>query len=200
MRFGYIKPTKLYSKKFQLLLSKTAINVDMILEHWPDIIRLAVSLQQRTILPSQILSQLTARHQQNKFAKALQELGRIARTDFMLTWISEPAVRRASQIMLNKGEMSHVITDIMDRTIEGQALRIKGGQFVKAMIVFSNTEDLHPIVTRLREAGCTIPDEVLTHISPLGTRHLIFNGDYIWEAPLREKLDIESSKASKNTL
>ena len=68
------------------------------------------------------------------------------------------------------------------------------GQFVKAMIVFSNTEDLHPIVMRLREAGCVIPDEVLTHISPLGTKHLIFNGDYIWEAPVRAKLDNESTR------
>jgi hypothetical protein len=42
--------------------------------------------------------------------------------------------------------------------------------------------------------NCVVPDEVLTHISPLGTRHLIFNGDYIWEAPLRAKMDSESAK------
>jgi TnpA family transposase len=120
----------------------------------------------------------------------LKEFGRIERTDFMLTWISEPAVRRTSQVMLNKGEMSHVLSDairihrhprIMDRTQESQSLRGKAGQFVKAMVVLSNTLDAGALVEQRRASGIGIPEEVLRHISPLGTRHLIFNVDYLWD-------------------
>lgn len=69
----------------------------------------------------------------------------------------------------------------MDRTQESQSLRGKSGQFVKAMVVLSNTIDAGALVERRRASGVDIPDEVLRHISPLGTKHLIFNGDYLWD-------------------
>lgn len=188
LKFGIMRSAKAYPEVAPIL--GNPINETLVFEHWPDVIRLAVSLHQRTLAPSQILRQITVRNQQNQFGRALHELGRMIRSDAMLTWISEPEVRRSNQVMLNKGEMSHVLSDairmhrqgrIMDRSSEQQGLRVKAGQFVKAMVVVSNTTDLDAVVDRLRTNGRSVPDELLTHISPLATRHIAFNGDYLWE-------------------
>lgn len=188
LRFGIMRPARTYKGMEDLL--GPAIRTDIIHDHWPDILRLGVSLRQKALLPSHILRQVSGRHQQNQFAKALQELGRIDRTDHMLSWISDPSIRRTSQVMLNKGEMSHVLSDairihkqgrIMDRTQEQQSLRGKAGQFVKMMVILSNTLDAGNAVEQLRSEAKHVPDEALAHISPLGTKHLIFNGDYLWD-------------------
>ncbi len=80
------------------------------------------------MLPSQVLRQITTRHQQNQFSRALAEFGRIYCTEFMLRWIAQPELRRDVQVMLNKGEMGHILSDsirihrqgnIMDRTRSG---------------------------------------------------------------------------------
>ena len=49
------------------------------------------------------------------------------------------------------------------------------------MVVLSNTIDAGALVEQRRASSIDIPDEVLRHISPPGTRHLIFNGDYLWD-------------------
>lgn len=190
LKFGIMRPAKAY--KHMLPLLGSPINTELITEHFADIVRLGVSLQEGKVLPSQVLRQIIARHQQNQFSKALAEFGRIDRTEFMLRWISDPELRRNVQVMLNKGEMGHILTDtirvhrqgaILDRTQERQSLRGKAGQFVKAITIWSNTKDGGMIVDGLRSRGREIPDEVLRHISPLGSKHILFTGDYAWRTP-----------------
>lgn len=42
---------------------------------------------------------------------ALRKLGRIERTLFTLDWLEQPALRRACQAGLNKGEARHALAD-----------------------------------------------------------------------------------------
>jgi TnpA family transposase len=190
LRFGIMRPARTY-KHFLPLLGNP-INTTLIIEHYDDILRLGASIKKGKVLPSHVLRQITTRHQQNQFSKALAEFGRIDRTDFMLRWISDPEFRRDVQVMLNKNEMGHILTDtirihrqgvILDRTQEHQSLRGKAIQFVRAMVVWANTKDGGDVVQRLRAEGQDITPEVLAHISPLGTKHILFNGDYPWRTP-----------------
>jgi TnpA family transposase len=55
------------------------------------------SLQAGTILPSAMLKRLAAFQRQNQLDLALQELGRIERTLFILDWLESPQLRQLCQ-------------------------------------------------------------------------------------------------------
>src|SRR3712207_4125855 len=70
---------------------------------------------------------LGAYKRQNRLDFALAEVGRIERTLFTLDWLESPALRRACQAGLNKGEARHALAQAVyahrqgqfaDRTIE----------------------------------------------------------------------------------
>jgi len=60
------------------------IKTDVIREHWSEILRLVAPLNAGTVLPSAMLRRLSAYQRQNQLDLALQKLGRIERTLFML--------------------------------------------------------------------------------------------------------------------
>jgi len=85
------------------------IRVDVIREHWGEILRLVASLKAGTVLPSAMLKRLAAFQRQNQLDLALQELGRIERTLFMLDWLESPELRQRCQAGLNKSEQRHAL-------------------------------------------------------------------------------------------
>ena len=54
-----------------------------------------------------MLKKLAAYRRQNQLDVALQELGRIERTLFMLDWLESPELRRRCHAGLNKSEQRH---------------------------------------------------------------------------------------------
>jgi hypothetical protein len=86
---------------------KKDIRVDLIVQHWDDLNRIAASLKDGLIRPSLLISKLQAKQQQNPIQQALQELGRIAKTLHILEYVDDPALRRRVLIGLNKGEHLH---------------------------------------------------------------------------------------------
>ncbi len=128
---------------------------------------------------------------QNALAKAPRETGRLERTLFTLDWISAPALRRRANAGLNKGEAHHALKravffhrlgEIRDRTFENQSYRASGLNLAVTAIILWNTVYLARAVDALRARGETLPDELLTHVAPLGWEHITFNGDYVWPA------------------
>ncbi len=73
------------------------VKVDVIREHWDEIVRLVASLKAGTVLPSAMLRKLAAYERQNQLDLALREIGRVERTLFMLDWLESPALRRRCQ-------------------------------------------------------------------------------------------------------
>ena len=168
-----------------------AVDFRVIAENWDEILRLAASIKAGTVTPSAILRRLAAYPRQNALAKALKEIGRLERTLFTLDWISDPALRRRSNAGLNKGEAHHALKravffhrlgEIRDRTFENQSYRASGLNLAVAAIILWNTVYLGRAVGELRSRGEMIPDELLSHIAPLGWEHIAFNGDYVWPA------------------
>lgn len=56
------------------------INVDLILRHWDELLRIAGSLKQGFVTASLLISKLQSYPRQNALTRALQEYGRIAKT------------------------------------------------------------------------------------------------------------------------
>ncbi len=169
------------------------IDIDLIRAHWPEILRVAVSIRTGTVTASLILRQLASYPRQNGVAAALRELGRLERTLFTLDWLDDPALRQRASQELNKGESRnslaravflHRLGEIRDRTYENQQHRASGLNLVVTAIILWNTRYLGRALAALRQVE-EVPEHLLVHLSPVGWEHVNLTGDYIW-APDRD--------------
>lgn len=166
------------------------VKVDVIREHWDEIVRIVASLKAGTVLPSAMLRKLAAYERQNQLDLALREIGRVERTLFMLDWLESPTLRRRCQAGLNKSEQRHFLTQaictfkqgrIADRTHEAQQFRASGLNLVIAAIIYWNSTYITDAVAHLRSIGEPAPDDCLAHTSPVGWGHIAFSGDFLWD-------------------
>jgi TnpA family transposase len=171
------------------------------------VVRLVASLKAGHVAPSMMLRKLAAYERQNQVDIALQEIGKIERTLFMLDWLENPSLRRRCQAGLNKSEQRHALTHaictfrqgrIIDRSHEAQQYRASGLNLVIAAIVYWNSTYMADAVVHLRSAGESIPDELMAHTSPVGWEHIAFSGDFLWDraalATNRKLLNLTSRK------
>jgi TnpA family transposase len=187
-RFATFDPAKHYPTLKPLMGRR--VKTDVIKAHWDEVVRLVASLKAGTVQPSAMLRKLAAYERQNQLDLALQEIGRVERTLFMLDWLESPALRQRCQAGLNKSEQRHQLTQaictfkqgrIADRTHEAQQFRASGLNLVIAAIVYWNSTYFADAVAHLRAQGEVIPDELLAHVSPVGWNHIGFSGDFLWD-------------------
>ncbi|GAA5534097.1 Tn3 family transposase [Deinococcus aluminii] len=165
------------------------LNLDLIRANWDELRRLTVSVRLGTVTASLLMSKLASYPRQNSLALALRELGRVQRTLFTLEWLLSPELRRRVNAGLNKGEARNALAravsfhrsgEIRDRSAEAQNNRANGVNLLVALITTWNTVYLDRTVEALRAEGQTIPEDLLTHLSPLGWDHIGLTGDYLW--------------------
>jgi hypothetical protein len=133
-----------------------------------------------------MLKKLAAYRRQNQLDLALQELGRIERTLFMLDWLESPELRRRCHAGLNKSEQRHFLAQeicpfnqgrIAERGAEAQQFRASGPNLVIAAIVYWNSTYIADAVAHLR-AQESLDDALLVHTTPLTWEHI---GFFLWE-------------------
>jgi TnpA family transposase len=187
-RLASIEPAAVYNG-LQPLMGRR-IKLDVIRQYWDEVVRLVASLKAGTVAPSTMLKKLAAYERQNQLDLALQELGRIERTLFMLDWLENPELRRRCQAGLNKSEQRHALAQaictfrqgrIADRTAEAQQYRASGLNLVIAAIVFWNSIYMADAAAHLRAAGEPRLDELLGYTSPVTWEHVGLVGDFLWD-------------------
>ena len=166
------------------------IRADIIREHWDEVLRLVASLKIGHVAPSTMLKKLAAYERQNQIDIALQEIGKVERTLFMLDWLESPELRRRCQAGLNKSEQRHVLTQaictfrqgrMIDRTHEALQYRASGLNLVIAAIVYWNSTYIADAVRHLRASGQAVDPALLPHSSPVSWEHVAFSGDFLWD-------------------
>lgn len=65
------------------------LNTDLITQHWDDMIRTAASLKSGDVTASLLVSRLRAGARRNQLTRAIQELGRAAKTRFLLAYLED---------------------------------------------------------------------------------------------------------------
>jgi TnpA family transposase len=157
-----------------------------------------------------MLKRLAAFQRQNQLDLALQELGRIERTLFMLDWLESPQLRQRCHAGLNKSEQRHVLAQVIctfkqgriaDRGHEAQQFRASGLNLVIAAIVYWNSTYLADAIAHVCAEGNPVPAEFLAHTSPLTWEHIGFSGDFLWQraattAGLRRPLNLTRNRAA----
>ena len=165
------------------------VRENLIRDHWEDILRIAISMETGVIQPSQIIRKLASYPRQNALAVALREVGRIERTLFIARWLTDTELQRRAQIGLNKGEVHHALKnalrigrqgEIRDRSSRAQDDRLAGLNLLAAIIIYWNTKRLDQIIAKRRHAETYDPENLLSHVSPLGWAHILITGEYRW--------------------
>lgn len=84
-------------------------NLELIAEHWDDLLRLAGSLKFGHATASLLVGKPSASGRQNTLATALKEYGALRRTVYAARYLSDPDYRRKISRQLNKGESLHAL-------------------------------------------------------------------------------------------
>ncbi len=142
---------------------------------------LTASLRNRVASAHVVLQRLANASPADRVAKALTALGRIVKTIYILRYIHEEDLRRRVQLQLNRGESRHALARWL---FFGNRGEFRSGDYEEIMnkasclsllsnaVLVWNTMAIMKIVTQLRAAGETIPDEDLARISPLMHQHV----------------------------
>ena len=187
-RLAPIAPVTAYPSITPLLGKR--IRTDIIGEQWDDVLRLVGSIKAGHVAPSVMLRKLAAYERQNQLDVALQEIGKIERTLFMLDWLENPDLRRRCHAGLNNSEQRHALAQaiytfrqgrIIDRSHEVQQYRASGLNLVIAAIVYWSTIYMDAAAEHLTTSGGTFDDALFAHLSPMGWAHISLTGDYLWQ-------------------
>lgn len=187
-RLACVEPSSRYPELKGVMGGR--IKIELIREHWGDILRLVASLKAGAVAPSAMLKKLAAYERQNRLDRALRECGRLVRTGFMIDWLETPALRRRCHAGLNKSEQRHALASqvctyrqgrLADCSREALEFRASGLNLVIAAIVYWNSTYTADAVAHLRSSGAAAPDSLLAHTSPVGWEHIGFSGDFLWD-------------------
>ena len=174
---------------FTPLLTKTA-DLNIVEEQWEEMIRVALSLKQRTAPAHVIVQRLTNSFPSDRLSKAFTNLGRIIKTQYILRYLTDLELRQTVQLQLNKGEYRHKLPRRIFFADQGE---FTTGDYEEIMnkasclslvsnaILYWNTIKINDIVEKLRSQGEDIDKETLSHISLLPFRHVVPNGTYFIE-------------------
>jgi TnpA family transposase len=88
-------------------LARNKINLPLAIENWDDLLRVAGSLQLGIVHASHLMRTLQGGNRASTLAKAIAEVGRIAKTLYLLNYIDDELYRRRILNQLTRGERRH---------------------------------------------------------------------------------------------
>jgi len=174
-------------------LLRGRINVELIIEQWDQLVRLAASLKDRLTPAHVVMQRLANANASDRLAGALTQLGRLMKTLHILRYIHEAPLRDAIQLQLNRGEFRHILAKSLFFANQGG---FRSGDYEEVMnkasclsllsnaVLVWNTVHIARITGQLRAAGHEVRDEDLARVSPLMHAHVIPNGSY-FQSPRR---------------
>ena len=110
------------------VLLKGLVRSKTLLDNWDELLRVADSLKLGWVTASLLISKLQTGARENVLSRALRDLGRLVKTQFILRWIENPDYRRRIHRQLNKGEALHALHRFLFFAHEGKVQRRQADQ------------------------------------------------------------------------
>ena len=116
-------------------LARQRINIPRIERNWDDLLRVAGSLKMGTVSASELIRGLQGGGRPSTLGRAIGELGRVAKTLYLLNYLDDEAYRRRILTQLNRGESRHAVAraifhgqrgELRQRYREGQEDQLGG--------------------------------------------------------------------------
>ena len=173
-------------------LARHRIKTSLIRQNWDDLLRVAGSLKLGTVSASELMRTLQSSGRPSTLARAVGELGRIAKTLYLLAYIDDENYRRRILVQLNRGEGRHSLAratfhgqrgEIRRRYREGQGDQLGALGLVVNAIVLWNTRYMDAALSHLRASGVEANPEDVARLSPLGFSHINLLGRYSFHLP-----------------
>jgi TnpA family transposase len=180
--------------ELNVLLTKT-VSVDLVIEQFDEMVRVAASLKKRLSPAHEIIRRLSKGSPSDKLSKAFTQLGRILKTQYILKYITDSELRDKVQRQLNKGEHRHQLARCIFFANQG---KFQVGDYEEIMnkasclslvsnaVLYWNTVKMTEIIDQLKHNGEMISDKALTHISLLPHKHLITMGTYFTDGTIEQ--------------
>jgi len=163
------------------------IKWDLIETHFPDMLRVALSIKLGRLTPSTILRRLGTASRKNKLYFAFRELGKVIRTMFLLRYIHDVELRKTIHTATNKNEEFNGFAKwaffgeqgiIAENLRHEQRKIVKYNQLVSNLVILYNVDQMTKVIRDLKDDGVVITPELLAGLSPFRTAHINRFGDY----------------------
>ena len=167
-------------------VARHPIRDERIVENWDDLLRVAGSLKLGHLSASTLMRTLQA-GKQSALTKAIIEVGRIAKTMYLLHYIDNAAYRRRILIQLNRGERRHGLAravfygrsgQLRQKYQTGQEEQLNALGLVVNIIVLWNTLYMNKAIEHLKKTGMDVRNEDIERLTPLGYEHIRLIGRY----------------------
>lgn len=173
-------------------IASNKINMKLIADHWDDLLRLAGSLKLGVVQAAGLTRTLQTNDRPTRLARALQELGRLIKTLYLLRFIDDESYRRRILVQLNRGEGRHQLArvifhgkrgELRQRYREGQEDQLGALGLVVNLVVLWNTIYMDAAIDQLVAEGYEVRPEDVARLSPLSFRHINMLGRYAFTLP-----------------
>lgn len=174
------------------------IDVELIEKHWDDILRVLASIRRGYTSAVLLTLRLSSYARQNPLFRALQEVGRIFKTRFIMQYCDEPALRRKINAGLNRMELFNYLArhlffarrgENWERDFDRQLNRASALLVLANACVLWNAVHLTEFVQKLRAEGIEVPPEDFRHISLYAHEHIVPYGEYTFSLKNRDRQD-----------
>ena len=159
---------------------------ELIINHFHDMMRVAISISKGRIRSSTILRKLSTYSRKNRLYLAFREMGRVDRTEFLLTYLSSVECQRLIQAATNKsGSWNDLIqwvafggSSIRENDRREQRKIIRYNHLVANLIIFHNVAAMTRVLSELAAEGYPVNEEILSSLSPYKREHINRFGSY----------------------
>jgi TnpA family transposase len=171
------------------------IHLDWICDQWDRIAQFFASFDAGHTTASTALRRLVSYGPKNLFFRAVRELGRVFKTEFILDYLSDPLLRRRTRQGLLKGEQIHALAREVHygkhgtghaRDFQQQMSTASCLNLILACIVYWQAKEISNILKDCDPETDGVDAALLSHVSPIGWDNVVLYGDYMIDRSLVE--------------
>lgn len=206
----FYRPDKSTSYRHIDSLFTDVVDWQLIHDHWPDLMQVAISIEQGRVSSPLLLRKLSAEGRNNRLFRASRELGRVLRTIYLLRWIGSKEMRQEVTGTTNKIESYHAFTKwlnfggdvIAENDRVEQQKRLRYIDLVASAVILQNTVDMTRALQDMYQRGEPVDVSDLGFLSPYGQNANRFGNYHLdlkapQEAWLKEALFREAVRETR---
>ncbi len=188
-RIYRIDPEKDYGPLSVLVdRSDRTVHMDWICEQWDRMGQFYTSLENGHTTASTALKRLVAFSSKNHFYRANRELGRVFKTEHILTYMTDPLFRRRIRRGLLKGEEFHALARevaygkqgrITTRDLDEQKNTSSCLTLIMACLIYWQAKEINRVIEEHNPVADGIDVSLIEHVSPIGWDNVILYGEYV---------------------
>lgn len=169
------------------------LNIDWIVDQWDRLGHFYASLENGHVTASTAMKRLNGYTGKNHFYRANRELGRIFKTEHILQYMSDKALRQRTRKGLLKGEQIHALARDLNygkrgRISTADLLEQKKScscmTLILASIIYWQAKEINRIIIECNPEDSNINISLIEHISPISWDNVILYGEYVLDKGL----------------